>query len=174
LTANNVAAGQSLLLAACLEGQLRDDFGFYPSYEQRGTAVRDDIDLMRLLAEGGAAVAAKDVSMAGMLGTLAMLLQPSGCGATVDLGLVPRPEDVAMDRWLEVFPSYAFLLCAPAGRVDECVAAFTDRGLACAQIGIIDATAALRLRMDSREITLLDDVAASATGLAAASSDQHG
>lgn len=171
LTATNVSSGQTLLLAACLDGQLRDDFGFYPTYEQRGTAVRDDIDVLRHVAERGAAVAAKDVSMAGLLGTLAMLLQPSGCGATVDLERVPRPGDVALATWLEIFPSFAFLLCTDADRVDECVGAFTDRGLACAPIGIIDASAALRLRIDSEEITLLEDVVASATGLDAES--QH-
>lgn len=165
LTATNVSAGQTLLLAACLDGHLRDDFGFYPSFERRGTAVRGDIAVLRRVAEHGVAVAAKDVSMAGMLGTLGMLLQPSGCGATVDVDLVPRPDDVPIETWLEVFPSYAFLLCTAVERVADCVAAFTDRGLACAPIGKIDATAALRLRVGSQEITLLEDVVASATGL---------
>lgn len=167
LLATNVSSGQTLLLAACLDGQLREDFGFYPSFEQRGTKVRGDIDLLRQLAESGTIVAAKDVSMAGVLGTLAMLLQPSGCGATVNLDLLPRPLDVPLDVWVEVFPSYAFLLCAPPGRADECAATFADRDLACAQIGVVDATGTLHVRTGSLEATLLDDVVGSATGLRA-------
>ena len=35
--------------------------------------------------------AAKDVSMAGIAGTLGMLAEASGCGAVLDVAAVPRP-----------------------------------------------------------------------------------
>jgi uncharacterized protein len=169
LSATHVSPGQRVLLAACLEGRLRGDFPFYPSYEQRGTKVQGDLALLPLLAERGAVVAAKDVSMAGLLGTLAMLLQPTGCGADVDLDRLPRPPEVPLPTWFEVFPSYAFLLCAPQARVGECVDAFADRGLTCAEIGRVRAGGELRVRLGGGTRVLLRDTATTATGLAGAS-----
>ncbi|HSJ44459.1 MAG TPA: AIR synthase related protein [Euzebyales bacterium] len=174
LLARNARAGQVLLMAACLDGRLRSDFGFYPSYDQRGTRVRGDLGVLRHVADTGAAVAAKDISMAGTLGTLAMLLQPTGCGALVDLAAIPRPQDVPLPTWLDVFPSYGFLLCASADRVDEIIAAFAARDLACARIGLIDDTGALVVRLDGARATLLDDVSAHGTGLAGADSIERG
>jgi selenophosphate synthetase-related protein len=165
LLASNVAPGQALLLAACFDGQLREDFPFYPSFEQRGTRVRGDLDLLPQLAERGDCVAAKDVSMAGLLGTLAMLLQPTGNGVVVHLDQLPRPPDVPVETWLDVFPSYAFLLCGPPDRAHDCIAAFAERGLACAQVGVIDDTGILRARSGTEAATLLTDTSTSATGL---------
>jgi selenophosphate synthetase-related protein len=165
LLARNVAPGQALMLAACLDGRLREDFGFYPSFEQRGTRVRGDLELLPQLAERGDCVAAKDVSMAGLLGTLAMLLQPTGNGVEVSVDRLPRPPDVPVEIWLDVFPSYAFLLCGPPERVHDCIAAFADRGLVCAQVGVIDDTGVLCARWGGETAILLDDTGAFATGL---------
>ena len=74
--------------------------------------------------------------MAGLIGSLAMLLEWSGLGATVDLAALPRPSGVAVDAWLTCFPAYAFLLCCPPGRDRECVAAFHSRELAAAVVGV--------------------------------------
>lgn len=165
LLAANAAPGQALMLAACLDGRLREDFPFYPSFDQRGTRVRGDLDLLPELAERGDCVAAKDVSMAGLLGTLAMLLQPTGNGAEVYLDRLPRPADVPVEVWLDLFPSYAFLICGPPERMDDCIAAFAERGLACAQIGAIDDTGVLRVRSGVETAVLLNDTGGSATGL---------
>jgi AIR synthase-related protein len=66
--------------------------------------------------------AAKDVSMAGLVGTLGMLAEASGCGATLDVAAVPKPADASMGDWLTCFPGFAMLTterpgatAAPAG-----------------------------------------------------------
>lgn len=51
--------------------------------------------------------AAKDVSMAGIVGTLGMLVEAGGCGAVLDVPPVPRPESAAMGDWLTCFPGFA-------------------------------------------------------------------
>ena len=48
---------------------------------------------------------------------------------TVDLDAVPAPTGVPLTRWLNCFPSFGFLLCVPAGREGECLAAFAGRDL---------------------------------------------
>jgi putative N-acetyltransferase (TIGR04045 family) len=53
--------------------------------------------------------AAKDVSMAGIAGTLGMLAEASGCRAVLDVAAVPRPRAAAMGDWLTCFPGFAML-----------------------------------------------------------------
>jgi selenophosphate synthetase-related protein len=100
-------------------------------------------------------VAAKDISMAGLVGSLAMLLEPTGLGVTVDLDTLPRPAGVALSRWLNCFPSYGFLLCVPSGRETECLAAFAARDLAAAVVGTLDDSAELALRRGTERAVVL-------------------
>jgi selenophosphate synthetase-related protein len=102
--------------------------------------LRDDLELLPQLAESGLCEAAKDISMAGVLGTSLMLLECSGVGARIDLDAIPRPEGVDFERWLSAFPSYGFLLSVRDEHVDEVHACFAQRGLACATIGSVDAS----------------------------------
>jgi hypothetical protein len=53
--------------------------------------------------------AAKDVSMAGVVGTLGMLAEASGCGAVLDVAAVPRPAGATAGDWLTCFPGFAML-----------------------------------------------------------------
>lgn len=53
--------------------------------------------------------AAKDVSMAGIVGTAAMLAEASGTGAILDVGAIPAPDGVAFGDWLTCFPGFGML-----------------------------------------------------------------
>jgi selenophosphate synthetase-related protein len=166
LSSTRVAVGQSLIVAACLDGAMRPDFPFFRSFDQRAHRMAGDVRLLPAIAASGACVAAKDVSMAGLIGSLAMLLEWSGLGATVDLAVLPRPSGVAVDAWLTCFPAYAFLLCCPPGRDRECVAAFHSRELAAAVVGAIDDSAEVAVRSQGRRAVVLDLSATAVTGLA--------
>lgn len=156
LSARNAAPGQRLLVASALEGELHREFPFFASFRARRDRVPGDVEVLPVLAGDGACVAAKDVSMAGLLGSLAMLLEPAAVGVAVDLDALPRPPHVPLLTWLQVFPSYTFLLCAPPDRVADCTAAFAARGLACAEVGVLDGTGRLRARLDGGEALLID------------------
>jgi putative N-acetyltransferase (TIGR04045 family) len=62
-----------------------------------------------------APAAAKDVSMAGLVGTLGMLAEASGCGAVLDVAAVPRPDGTSAGDWFSCFPGTAFLTTDVAG-----------------------------------------------------------
>jgi hypothetical protein len=59
--------------------------------------------------------AAKDVSMAGIAGTLGMLAEASGCGAVLDVAAVPRPDGATAGDWLTCFPGFAMLTADAPG-----------------------------------------------------------
>ncbi len=165
LSARNAAAGQSLLLACCTDGVMRPDFPFFGSFEARGTRLGDDVRTLAAVAGSGVAVAAKDVSMAGILGSLGMLLECNGLGVTVDLEALPRPAGVPLTRWLVCFPCFAFLICTPPGREEECAAPFRERGLTAEVVGTLDGTGVLRARLGPETATVLDLSAEPVTGL---------
>jgi AIR synthase-related protein len=109
--------GQRVWLSADLGG------GWRPGYTGRqwdSTSFRRTPELRELLGSVAKArpAAAKDVSMAGIAGTLGMLAEASGCGAVLDVERVPRPRGASTGDWLTCFPGFAMLTTgapAPAG-----------------------------------------------------------
>lgn len=56
-----------------------------------------------------APAAAKDVSMAGLVGTLGMLAEASGCRAVLEVAAVPTPQGAGTADWFTCFPGFAML-----------------------------------------------------------------
>jgi selenophosphate synthetase-related protein len=165
LSTTNVAAGQTLVVAACTQGAMRSDFPFFRSFAARRDQMGDDVRVLASVAGTGACVAAKDVSMAGLVGSLAMLLEWSGLGLTIDLDVLPRPGDVPTREWLTCFPAYAFLLCSPPGREHDCMTAFRRRGLEAAAVGVVDESGQVALRAGGSRAVVLDLAVTAVTGL---------
>jgi hypothetical protein len=165
LSVTNARAGQSLVVAAALDGWMRPDFPFFPAFDSRRDRCAGDVRLLPALARDGVVVAAKDISMAGIVGSLAMLLEPGGHGVTVDVDAVPAPPGVPLTRWFNCFPSYGFLLCVPQGRESECLAAFAARELAAAVVGSLDDSGELALRSGVERVSVLRLDAFRVTGL---------
>jgi putative N-acetyltransferase (TIGR04045 family) len=100
--------GQRVRLTADLGG------GWRPGYTGRqwdSTSTRSTVELRAMLSAVRRArpEAAKDVSMAGLAGTLGMLAEASGCGAVLDVGKVPRPGGATVGDWFTCFPGFAML-----------------------------------------------------------------
>lgn len=165
LSSRRVSPGQALLLACCVQGTMRADFPYFSSLGERGERIGDDVRVLAGLAEDGICAAARDVSMAGILGSLAMLLEPTASGATVELDALPRPDGIPLERWVMAFPAYGFLLCADPANVEECRARFTSRGLVCEVIAGVDGGGELRVRGGGEERLLLDLRREPVTGL---------
>ena len=100
---------------------------------------RRDMRIMAEVAEKKLSCAGKDISMGGVIGTLAMLLQCSQVGATIDLGSFPRPENVSLEKWLISFPSFGFLLTAKSADVAALKDIFNKHNITCEVIGEITA-----------------------------------
>lgn len=145
LSITRAEAGQALMLVGCFEGQMRTDFLYFASFDERQGRLGGDVRLLADAAEQGVAVAAKDVSMAGMIGSLAMLLEATGLGATVDLDAVPLPDGVELQDWLSCFPCLVFLVTTPTDKVSALAELFSRRGLGAARIGTLDDTGLVQI-----------------------------
>jgi AIR synthase-related protein len=107
--------GQEVRLTADLGG------GWRPGHTGRqwdstGTRTTAELQLMGSVVARSAPSAAKDVSMAGIVGTLGMLAEASGCGAVLDVAAVPRPHAASVGDWFSCFPGTAFLTTDVPGR----------------------------------------------------------
>lgn len=165
LSVRNAAPGQSFIVACCTEGTMRPDFNFFRSFDERGSRLAGDVRVLAEVAATGDCVAAKDISMAGLVGSLAMLLEHHRLGVTVDIDMVPRPAGVDFGPWLTTFPCFGFLLCAPSGREAACTAAFRRRGLRAEVVGTLDASGHIRLRRGGQVATVFDLITEPITGL---------
>jgi putative N-acetyltransferase (TIGR04045 family) len=156
--------GHEVRLTADLGGQWRPG---YAGRQWDSTSHRAPAELRAMtacLARGpadSAPAAAKDVSMAGIVGTLGMLAEASGCGAVLDVARVPRPAASSMGDWLTCFPGFGLVTAAPAG-----TQAPSAGPAASAVCGELTAGTGVRLRWPDGEETVAIDGAVSGLGTA--------
>jgi selenophosphate synthetase-related protein len=166
LSARNARPGDPVSLAACLEGEAIVGAGgsfFSHLRGPRRDRAAADLALLAEAADAGEAWAARDVSMPGVAGSLLQLCESAGgLGCALDLDALPAPAGLALDRWLLTFPSYGFLL---VGDPAALAARFGAAGLACAQVGTLDDSGALRLAAGGREEPVWDLAREPLTGL---------
>jgi putative N-acetyltransferase (TIGR04045 family) len=129
--------------------------GWRPGYQLRqwdstSTRTRGELSAMLSVVARGAPAAAKDVSMAGLVGTLGMLAEASGCGAELDVATVPRPAGVPMGDWATCFPGTGLLSADEPGR------AWPDAGPAATAVcGRLTTGRGVRLRWPDGEVTTM-------------------
>lgn len=139
--------GEHLVAAIDLRGGFHDPFPYWDASSGAPAArLRADLEILPTLAEAGHCRAAKDISMAGIVGTAMMFAECSGCGVAIDVDAIPRPDAVPLSRWLDIFPSYGFLLAANDAQLPAVLAAFAARDIPAASIGRFDASRSVRLR----------------------------
>ncbi|MFM0504891.1 sll0787 family AIR synthase-like protein [Paraburkholderia caffeinilytica] len=157
LSSFNATPGDRLMMAVDLRGHFEEPYPFWnASVGAPPDRLRADLELLAQLAESGLCDAAKDISMAGTLGTALMLLECSRVGARIDIERIPKPVDVPLERWVTAFPSFGYLLSVREAQVDAVQALFDSRSLACAVIGSVDASSEVVLRYHDETAVLWD------------------
>jgi hypothetical protein len=157
LTSFGARDGDDVVLALDLCGGFHGAFPFWNASAARAPEdLRADLAVLGAVATAGAAHACKDVSNAGIAGTLLMMLEASGMGGLLELDRIPRPASVDLQQWLLTFPSYGFLLAAPPDRTPGVLALFRERDLVCERVGSVDGSSTLRLASGGREAPLWD------------------
>jgi putative N-acetyltransferase (TIGR04045 family) len=149
--------GHALRLTADLDG------GWRPNYQgkQWDSSSRRTGEELRALGRfvaRTAPAAAKDVSMAGLAGTVGMLAEASGVGAELEVARIPRPASASVAEWVSCFPGFAMITAdrpgaptAPPGPAESAVC------------GVLTATPGVTLRWPDGTTT--DAVHGTVTGL---------
>ncbi len=137
LRSHLAASGDNLILAVDLKGQrgCRSVVSWDANSGKSTEELLFRLETMPLIAERGLAFAAKDVSNAGILGTLSIMMENSGKGALVDLTAIPVPPAIELLDWLVCFQSFSFILAAAPSRTGEVLTTFRERNITAEIIG---------------------------------------
>ncbi|WP_213991740.1 sll0787 family AIR synthase-like protein [Sodalis sp. dw_96] len=166
LRASGAKPGHTLIAAIDLRGARRGPWlNWDAATGADPAALRGAMALLPMLAEQGLAQAAKDISQAGLLGTLVMLLESARAGADVDLAAIPRPVEIGWQEWLCMFPSYGYLLTVYPQHTAEVLAHFHRAGIGAAAIGGITADPRLWVGHESHRDCFWDLDALPLTGI---------
>ncbi|MGI4895907.1 MAG: MSMEG_0567/sll0787 family protein [Janthinobacterium lividum] len=106
--------GDELTLTADLGGGWRPGYRA-TQWDSSSGRSGEELRAMGSFVRRSRPAAAKDVSMAGLLGTVGMLAEASGCGAEVDVAAVPRPAGASVGDWFTCFPGFAMVTAARPG-----------------------------------------------------------
>lgn len=149
--------GDRVLVTADLDG------GWRPGYHGRqwdSTSWRRSEDLRAMLraVPDARPRAAKDVSMAGLVGTAGMMAEAAGAGMELEVAAIPRPASALMGDWLTCFPGFAMIAADPPGAPP--LAAGPAVTAVC---GRVEGTPGVRLRWPDGDVTTA--LAGGVTGL---------
>lgn len=158
LRSHLAASGDRLVLAVDLDGRAgcQSVVSWDANSGKSSEDIRRRLEALPLIAESGAAAAAKDVSNAGILGTTAIMLENSGKGADIDLDEIPVPESLTLEQWLLCFQSFGFILSVPPGATDRVRSFFSERQITAAVIGIVRAEPVVNICSGGNSQTLFD------------------
>ncbi|MFZ5893291.1 MAG: sll0787 family AIR synthase-like protein [Myxococcota bacterium] len=149
--------GQTLLMAVDLRGSFRGrGNAFNTATTASAQQLRAGLAVLPELAEAGLVSAGKDISMAGVCGSLAMLLETSGAGAELELERIPAPAEVEPLRWLTAFPSFGYVLAVDQAAIAPVCARFDAVGVICTPVGSVTASRRLVLRHGDERRDYLD------------------
>ena len=159
---NTAQAGDKVVAAIDLTGRVHPSCALnWDSVTMKPAAVvRAQIALLEQIGREHLVTAGKDISNPGMIGTIGMLLEVSGKGAEIDLGLIPKPDLAAnhmtFEQWVKMYPGMGFILTAEERHVPELVRRFAAVGMTARAIGTVNAGRELRIRYDEKEAQVFD------------------
>lgn len=176
LSCHHLRPTQKLYLLTDLEGSWHGQHAYWGVVGGKTPKqIRQQWQLPAELAEEGLAIAAKDISNGGILGTLIMMLELTGCGASVDLDALPRPDSSLHDgnllRWLRAFQSFGFLLAVDPARASALERRLATTSIACQCIGDINPSGQIALGYQGHQACFWDLKVDSLTHMGAINAD---
>ena len=158
ITSSGANVGDKVLVAIDTDGRQYPGIplNWDTTYEKDAKLVQDQIKIMQKIAEEHLPSAGKDISNPGTLGTLEMLLEASGVGASVELEKIPRNENVDWDMWLRAYPGAAFVMTAPEENAQAIIDALSPYSFEVAVIGDVIEEKKLYLSSGDEKLVLFD------------------
>jgi uncharacterized protein len=159
--------GDDIILAIDLDGRVHPscDLNWDSTFLKDTKIVRKQVASMVELGEKKLLTAGKDVSNPGIVGTLGMLLEVSGVGADVDISLLPRPDGIAFDHWLKMYPGMGFIVTCDPKNTKKVLSIYKNHKLNASMVGKIVSAPRLDLVKGKKRATVFDFKKHAITGL---------
>lgn len=160
LTAGGAETGNVLVLLFDEVGQRGESYtlGWDSVTGRSSEEVILRLSVMNELAIEQLLNAAKDVSVAGMIGTAGMMLEYSGRGGTLNLDSIDasRPIDIPLEDWIRMFISLGFLIATSEDNLPQVKRIANEHGLSTTVIGHADDSKAVKLKLGDDELVFFD------------------
>ncbi len=160
LTAGGAETGNVLVLLFDEVGQRGESYtlGWDSVTGRSSEEVIQRLSVMNDLAIEQLLSAAKDVSVAGMIGTAGMMLEYSGRGGTLNLDSIDasRPTDIPLEDWIRMFISLGFLIATSDDNLPRVKRIADEHGLSTTIIGRADDSKAVKLKLGDDELVFFD------------------
>lgn len=158
LRSHLAAEDDDLILAVDLDGQrgCRSVTSWDANSGKTPEQLQYRLESLPLIAEKEYSCAAKDISNAGILGTISIFLENSGKGGTINLNAIPRPGTIELIDWLHCFQSFGFILAVTPANSKKVLDLFASRNIDANIIGKVTSTDQVLIE-DSRTSRVLFD-----------------
>jgi hypothetical protein len=151
-------AGDDLILAVDLKGDkgCQSVVSWDANSGKTPEELLHRLEVLPIIAEREVAKAAKDVSNAGILGTISIMIENSGKGAIIELDSIPKPTEIELSDWLVCFQSFGFVLSVSPKHSETVVDLFQEREIIAAIIGKVVDEPMVTLRNGPESNVLFD------------------
>ena len=158
ITSCDAKIGNKVIIAIDIDGEVHPQFNLNwdTTTMKSDKLVQAQIEVMNKIGSEKLVTAGKDISNPGTLGTLGMLLEASGVGATVELGKIPRNESVEWEQWLKLYPGAGFVLTAESSNVDRCIELLEEVNITSQVVGEITEDKKLYVTHEDQKEVLFD------------------
>jgi len=114
------------------------------------------LEVLPIIAEKEFAHACKDVSNAGILGTVSIMMENSNKGAIIEVTSIPKPAEIELSDWLVCFQSFGFVFSVPPKNSNAIISLFRQREITAAIIGKVTDDPIVRLKNGPESKVLFD------------------
>lgn len=158
ITSCDAHIGDKVIVAIDIDGKLHPQFdlNWDTTTMKSDELVQAQIEVMNKIGQEKLVTAGKDISNPGTLGTLGMLLEASGVGATVELGKIPRNKSVEWEQWLKLYPGAGFVLTAENSKVNRCMELLEEVNITASVVGEITEDKKLYVTHKDQKVVLFD------------------
>jgi selenophosphate synthetase-related protein len=157
--------GDALIVAIDTDGKETPFTGFDNTSFKDPDIVRKNFETITKIAHLKLATSCKDISMPGVIGTLGMMLEVAGTGATVDIRKIPKPNSIPLPDWLKVNPGFGYLLTTPPNLAKQALTIFKNANISAAVVGEINEDKRLEITDGDTKSTVFDFTKDSITGI---------
>ncbi|OEC87206.1 MULTISPECIES: methanogenesis marker 2 protein [Methanobacterium] len=158
ITSCDANIGDKVIIAIDIDGKLHPQFdlNWDTTTMKSDELVQAQIEVMNKIGSEKLVTAGKDISNPGTLGTLGMLLEASGVGATIELEKIPRNESIEWEQWLKLYPGAGFVLTSESNKVDRCIELLEEVNITASVTGEIIEDKKLYVTHEDQEAVLFD------------------
>jgi selenophosphate synthetase-related protein len=129
--------GQDIVVAVDLDGKpgCKSVTSWDTNSGKSSEEIIHRLEALPIIAEKELANCCKDISNAGLLGTISIMMENSARGAIINISKIPVPKGIDFIQWNHCFQGYGFVMGVDPEFTDEVISIFDARSVTASVVG---------------------------------------